>query len=165
MGGRKSSGMQLHNEEVPRFRARIANLTGQHMEQLQPLKISRYERGDRFGAHSDAMPSGPVGADQTDYYGDRERKTRGVKAVPHPGGNRFMTVFVYLSDVARGGRTRWRNLTYKPGFYDKPRVTNVEAQPVTSWDDEHAVSIKPKAGMAVVFFLFHTAGVRRGDRS
>ena len=109
MGKRKSSGMQLHNEEVPRFRARIANLTGQHMDQLQPLKISRYERGDRFGAHSDAMPKGSVGADRTDFYGDRERKTRGVKAVPHPGGNRFMTVFVYLSDVARGGRTRWRN--------------------------------------------------------
>ena len=152
IGKRKSSGVQLHVEEVPEFRARIANLTGQQLEQLQSLKISRYDPGDSFGPHSDASPHGGVGADPTDFYGDRKRKTLGQKAVPYPGGNRFMTVFVYLNDVENGGRTRWRKLTYDPSFYDDPTPTNVAARPLTEWDDLNAINIQPKAGQAVVFF-------------
>lgn len=141
---------------VPEFRARIANLTGQRLEQLQPTKLSRYDRGDSFAPHSDAVPGGGgLGADRTDFYGDRARKDFGQKVVPYPGGNRFMTVFVYLNDVERGGRTRWRKLTYKPSFYDSPTPTNVALQPATAWDWDdvsHTIDIKPKAGMAVVFF-------------
>jgi hypothetical protein len=152
IGKRKSSGAQLHPEEVPEFRARIANLTQQKLAQLQPLKISRYDPGDSFGPHSDAVPRGGVGTDPTDFYGDKDRKALGPKAVPYPGGNRFMTVFVYLNDVEDGGRTRWRKLTYKPSFYENPTPTNVAIRPVSSWDDVTAINIQPKAGMAVVFF-------------
>ena len=54
-GQRTSSGCVLRNDEVPSLRERFAALAGVPLSQLQPLKVSRYRKGDRFDIHTDAI--------------------------------------------------------------------------------------------------------------
>jgi hypothetical protein len=155
---RRSSGCLLHTEEVPTFRERVAALTAQDTSQLQPLKISRYRAGDFFGPHTDAMSSGPgkLRENPHDAGGDLHRAKLGVTAAPYPGGNRFMTMFVYLNDVEHGGRTRWRWVHEDSSFYDHPGPIDLTEIPWSRPDDETGVCIAPEAGMAVLHFASTT---------
>ena len=108
--------------------------------------------------HSDCDTPGTMGSDKTDFFNDRLRQTEGTGTrCPYPRANRHMTVFVYLNDVAKGGRTRWRWVHEDPSFYSRPGPTDATRIPWVAPDDEKGVLIKPEAGMAVVHFVSTTA--------
>ena len=79
-GSRTSSGCTLRDEEVGGLRQRMAALVGVTEEQMQPLKVSRYERGQRFDIHTDAWRGDLRGrpADPADWWADRQRMRWGV---------------------------------------------------------------------------------------
>lgn len=89
---RTSTGCVLHREEVAGLRRRIARLALVDETQLQPLKVSRYESGQRFAEHCDAVDGNGAVDDENDYYADGPRAARGTRGCPHPGANRFVTV-------------------------------------------------------------------------
>merc|ERR1711964_609059 len=86
---RTSTGCCLHNEEIPRFRDRIAQMTRTQVSQAQCTKVSRYSAGQFFVAHSDATPGlgTEFGASSTDYFGDLTRLRKGCEDCEYPGGN------------------------------------------------------------------------------
>jgi len=156
-GSRTSSGCTLRNEEVCGLRQRMAALTGVTEEQMQPLKVSRYERGQRFDIHTDAWRGDLRGrpADPADWWADRQRMRWGVPGARIPGVNRIATVFVYLNTVLRGGRTRWRWLDYQgrgraAAWYEAPRPGSGRTDIARGSGPE--VSIAPEEGLAVVHF-------------
>ena len=161
---RKSTGCVLHNEEVPRLLERMAQLVRVPQSHMQALKISRYDKGDSFGKHSDSISGGnqALGTDPEDFWNDTKRATEGCGAFcPHANAVEFITIFVYLNDVESGGRTRWRYTKDDPSFYEAPGPFNVtkipwqHPQPDTipgAGVDENGVHIAPEAGMAVVHF-------------
>ena len=146
---RTSTGCVARRDELPALRRRVARLCAVKEAQLQPLKLSRYEAGQRFAEHCDAITgAGPVD-DESDYYADAARTERGTRGVPFRGANRFITLFVYLNDVssAGGGRTRFRWAGSVPGFYDEPAPSGMG---VTRLATEHEqLAIQPERGLAV----------------
>merc|ERR1711865_130428 len=125
---RTSSGVVCENEEVPGFHQRITELTNQKEGQLQHLKISRYEESDEFTLHTDAVVPHKEKCNYGDMFADSLQRTEGnmhCKATH----NRFMTVFVYLNDVDRGGSTAFPQIGIhygldKASFYDSPGPFN-----------------------------------------
>ena len=109
-GARTSAGCTFQNDEVSQLRQRIADLTNLPEDHMQPLKVSRYQAGQRFDIHTDAWRGDLRGRrpPPSDFWADRARAKRGVPGAAIPGVNRIVTVFVYLNTVLRGGRTRWR---------------------------------------------------------
>lgn len=74
------------------------------------------------------------------------------------GQNRFITCFVYLNTVKRGGATCWTHIGCHKGkngtsFYDEPAPLNTLAESF-SWkaDQYKTVAVQPKRGLAVVHF-------------
>ena len=124
---------------------------------MQPLKISRYERGQHFAEHCDAVDGNGSVDDETDYYCDRARAACGTRGCPHPGANRLMTIFAYLNDVpeGKGGRTRFRWVDSLPGFYDSPHPSGHRCTLLA--DEGQQVAIRPEAGLAVLHFPSTTA--------
>ena len=130
-GERTSTGCVVRNDEVPTLRARFAALAGVHQSQLQPLKLSRYGRDERFDMHTDAIRGDLRGEAPSpdDWWADGPRGKHGVPGAPFTGCNRILTIFVYLRSVARGGRTRWRWTEHDEAvggsvgssWYDAPR--------------------------------------------
>ena len=159
-GQRTSSGCVLRNEEVPTLRERFARLAGVALSQLQPLKISRYAPGERFDAHTDAIRGDSRGAPPRadDYWDDLGRGWHGVVGAPISGCNRILTLFVYLNDVARGGRTRWRwtehdavgGGTHHLSFYQTPGPGHGRTDLRNGSGPE--VAVVPKEGLGVLHF-------------
>jgi hypothetical protein len=149
---RTSTGCCLHRAEVPGFRSRVARLARVPESHLQPLKISRYERGQAFAEHCDAVDGAGDVDDEHDYYADWPRVSRGTRGCPQPGANRFCTVFVYLNEVAVGGGgcTRFAWTDSCPAFYERPHPSGHRCTRLA--DEEHQLSIRPERGMAVVHF-------------
>jgi hypothetical protein len=152
---RKSKGCILWPEETPRFHDRVSKLCQVELTQQQPLKISRYDQGDKFGKHLDALSPKAGGTPEHDRRNDAIRLQHGLAECPYPGANRHITCFVYLNDVTSGGRTRWRWKHRWPEFYDKPGP--VTAQPDNACHDEEGTHIAPEAGLAVIHFPATTA--------
>eukprot|EP01043_Picozoa_sp_COSAG02_P029539 COSAG02_NODE_1842_length_10700_cov_148.785869_3_plen_606_part_00 len=148
---RNSKGCILHNEEIPRLRERFSKLALVDTSQLQPLKVSRYDKGDQFGKHVDAITVSECQTDE-DWFGDLGRAKSGLHECPFPGGNRFMTSFVYLNDVEHGGHTDFHWTNSMPSFYDNPRPRSRLEFPPLKPAPELGISIKPEEGMAVLFF-------------
>ena len=159
-GKRTSSGCVMRDDEVPTIRKRFADLAGVALSQLQPLKVSRYVAGQRFDIHTDAWRGdlrGQPAADD-DYWADRQRAEHGVPGAPIRGVNRMLTIFVYLSDVTRGGRTRWRwtdhdralGGTLGGSFYDAPTPGSGRTDVKAGSGDE--VAVQPEMGLGVLHF-------------
>ena len=89
---RTSSDVRLHYDEVADIQDRFSQLLSMPVSHFEPLKVSRYERGQFFKYHHDCIPFGC--ADGCDYC-------------PTLYSNRVVTLFVYLRDVAEGGATHF----------------------------------------------------------
>lgn len=140
----------MRPEEVAGLRERFAALASVDVDTLQPLKISRYDEGQHFAQHCDAVDGAGQVDEESDYYADAARVSRGTRSCPFPGANRFITVFCYLNSVARGGRTRWRWIGSVPDFYTTPGPAPMCCTALAAVPDQ--VSIRPERGMAVIHF-------------
>ena len=78
----QSVGCVARRDEVPALRRRLARLARVSEAQLQPLKISRYDRGQRFAEHCDAIDGNGLVDEQSDYYADGPRVARGARRWP-----------------------------------------------------------------------------------
>ena len=110
-GARTSAGCTFQNGEVSQLRQRIADLTNLPEEHMQPLKVSRYQAGQRFDIHTDAWRGDLRGRrpPPSDFWADRARAKRGVPGAAIPGVNRIVTVFVVTgrhSNLRRNPPTR-----------------------------------------------------------
>lgn len=125
---RTSACVCCEDDEVPAIRARLGVLTNASPAMLQPTKVSRYGAGDRFDLHTDAW-SGDDPSDG-DWFDDAGVAEDGSWPTNYaPGHNVACTVFVYLNDVAAGGRTVFPCAGLHRGFYDAPGPFRVDAYP------------------------------------
>jgi prolyl 4-hydroxylase len=89
---RTSSGTYFkrgENELLQRIERRISELVDCPLEQGEPIQVLHYEPGGEYKPHYDYFdPAHP-----------------GNQEVLAQGGQRFATLIMYLSDVARGGST------------------------------------------------------------
>ncbi len=106
---RTSSTCYLAREDLPRYLSKVSLLTGKPIEHCELPQVGRYFPSQQYLQHFDAF-------DLSNEDGVRFASN---------GGQRTVTVLVYLNDVERGGHTSFPNL-------------NLE--------------VKPKRGMALVFF-------------
>ncbi|CAJ1953963.1 unnamed protein product [Cylindrotheca closterium] len=113
---RTSSTCYLAREDVPDLMRKVAVLTGKPIEHCELPQVGRYLRHQQYYQHFDAF-----NLDEED--GQRFATN---------GGQRTITVLIYLNDVPQGGCTAF------------PRM-NIEVQ--------------PKQGMALVFFPATIYGV------
>ena len=95
------------------------NLAKIQIQQYEEPQIVRYRMGEQFAWHYDAIPKALV---------DK----------PGGGGQRIMTVLVYLNDVETGGATCFKELN---------------------------LQIKPKKGKALVFFPSFVSNMTSDDRT
>mmetsp|Transcript_11733 Transcript_11733/g.24675 ORF Transcript_11733/g.24675 Transcript_11733/m.24675 type:complete len:707 (+) Transcript_11733:290-2410(+) len=106
---RTSSTCYLAREDLPEYLRKVSLLTGKPPEHCELPQVGRYYPSQQYLQHFDAF-------DLSNEDGRRFASN---------GGQRTITVLVYLNDVARGGATHFPNL-------------NMEVQ--------------PRQGMALVFF-------------
>ncbi|KAL7551974.1 hypothetical protein ACHAWF_015190 [Thalassiosira exigua] len=106
---RTSSTCYLAREDLPEYLRKVSLLTGKPAEHCELPQVGRYFPSQQYLQHFDAF----------DLSNDDGRR------FASNGGQRTVTVLVYLNDVARGGSTAFPNL-------------NVE--------------VRPRRGMALVFF-------------
>lgn len=106
---RTSSTCYLAREDLPDYLRKVSLLTGKPVEHCELPQVGRYEPTQQYLQHFDAF-------DLSNEDGIRFAAN---------GGQRTVTVLVYLNDVSEGGHTAFPAL-------------NLE--------------IKPKRGMALVFF-------------
>ena len=83
---RTSTTWFLRYQAVPNLIAAVSALLGAPLEHFEEPQLVRYQAGQMFSWHYDALP--PF----------------------HPGGQRAATCLVYLNDVDDGGRTAFRDL-------------------------------------------------------
>ena len=99
--------------------------------------------------HTDAVPAGVPQNPDVDLYNDEARSVRGPECCPFPGGNRHLTVLVYLNDVQQGGRTCWRWCeSVGREWYRQPHPTGRVSHPLR--ESASPVEVSPREGMAVV---------------
>lgn len=106
---RTSSTCYLAREDLPEYLRKVSLLTGKPAEHCELPQVGRYMPSQQYLQHFDAF-------DLSNEDGRRFAAN---------GGQRTVTVLVYLNDVPRGGATAFPNL-------------NVE--------------VRPRRGMALVFF-------------
>jgi len=149
-GIRTSTTVLLRHTEVSHLRSRIAKLVNVSLDQFQPSKLSRYDPGQLFQEHTDHMP--PLRSFCA--------KTSEVLRTPLAFPNRHVTVWIYLNDVANGGRTNFSSMNERTFYSVKlPKTAANLGQPTGPSGGEHAwracaakISIAPVQGMAVVHF-------------
>jgi prolyl 4-hydroxylase len=106
---RTSSTCYLAREDLPEYLRKVGLLTGKPPEHCELPQVGRYLPGEQYLQHFDAF-------DLTNEDGRRFAAN---------GGQRTVTLLVYLNDITQGGATAFPNL-------------NIE--------------VRPRRGMAVVFF-------------
>jgi prolyl 4-hydroxylase len=106
---RTSSTCYLAREDLPDYLRKVSILTGKPIEHCELPQVGRYLPSQQYLQHLDAF-------DLSQEDGRRFAAN---------GGQRTVTVLVYLNDVSRGGATHFPTLN---------------------------LTIQPKQGMAVVFF-------------
>ena len=170
LGDRTSSSVIPRNDEVPGIRQRIASLANVSPQQMQPLKITRYDEGGVFKKHTDCT----VALDASGSYSPQQQ--------PDRFPNRFCTVLIYLNNCERGGRTGFRWRGQDPTFYAAlramraplwampatglrklaadtfsmaarvPQQQKEQAQSSSAAAERQELLITPRTGMAVVHF-------------
>jgi prolyl 4-hydroxylase len=102
---RKSKTKWLYKDDpvVYNIIKRIATLTGNNMDNAEPLQVVQYEPGGFYNDHHDSCCD------------DQEACTEFVQN----GGQRVLTVLIYLNDAFTGGATRFSTLNedIKPDKY------------------------------------------------
>ncbi|CAB9511280.1 prolyl 4-hydroxylase [Seminavis robusta] len=167
---RTSSGVVCTPEEVPSIQDKMMALTGvQDRNQLQYLKVSKYQPGQTFSKHTDAWPTegAPISrgwVHEEDFFGDERRRFVGcLPALEQPNHNTLLTCFVYLNDVEQGGCTCFPNIgihtgRYGSNFYTHPSPMDSRQRPDGSaWDwnyrnNPEPLRVAPQEGMAVLHF-------------
>jgi hypothetical protein len=147
-GERTSVSVLAHDDEVSGLRARISNLVRVSESQMQPLKLTRYDRGAVFKRHTDCSV-------WLQDMGDTDGN-------PARFPNRFCTVLLYLNDCHSGGSTCWRWRDSVPGFYSRAAsASNRLSAMLPHWlqlrdsaptAEREALCIAPRRGTAVVHF-------------
>jgi hypothetical protein len=173
---RTSTGVVCTREEVPTIQQKMMHLTAIHnVQQLQYLKVSKYEPGQTFSKHTDAWPTegAPISRgwiNAADFFGDERRRTVGcIPALEQPNHNTLLTCFVYLNTIhdenggGGGGCTVFPNIGIHTGqnnvnFYTQPSpMDSRRRQDGSAWDWEYRankselpVRVGPQEGMAVL---------------
>ena len=106
---RTSSTCYLDRHDVPDLMRKVSLLTGKPVEHCELPQVGRYYPSQQYLQHFDAF----------------DLSTEDGRRFAQNGGQRTITVLIYLNDVHRGGATRFPSL-------------NLDVQPVR--------------GMALVFF-------------
>lgn len=105
----------------------ITKVSKQHQEQAQVL---RYEHTQKYDAHHDFF--------NPKMY---QQSPDTLQSIHHGYKNRMITVFWYMSDVAKGGHTifpRAGGLPVPPSFKDCTK----------------GLKVAPKKGMTIVFYRY-----------
>jgi prolyl 4-hydroxylase len=95
---RTSSSGSLPKWSVPWLTERVTQLTGYPAAHMESVQVTRYRSGERYSRHVDAVDLAT--ADGRDWDAN--------------GGNRLVTVLVYMNDVASGGGTQFDTVTIVP---------------------------------------------------
>ncbi|GFR41472.1 hypothetical protein Agub_g2162 [Astrephomene gubernaculifera] len=127
---RTSTGMWFRKAEddvIARIEKRVAQVTMIPQENHEGLQVLHYRDGQKYGAHFD-------------YFHDS------MNANPEHGGQRVVTVLMYLSSVEEGGETV---------FPDADRKVSGEG-----WSEcaKQGLAVKPVRGDAVMFYSLKPDG-------
>ena len=106
---RTSSNCYLAREDLPEYLRKVSLLTGKPVEHCELPQVGRYFPSQQYMQHFDAF----------DLSNDDGRR------FASNGGQRTVTILVYLNDVERGGHTSFPALN---------------------------LDVKPQKGMALIFF-------------
>jgi prolyl 4-hydroxylase len=106
---RTSSTCYLAREDLPDYMRKVSMLTGKPIEHCELPQVGRYLPSQQYLQHFDAF----------------DTSTEDGRRFASNGGQRTITVLVYLNDVMRGGATRFPALN---------------------------LDVQPRQGMALVFF-------------
>ncbi|MDG2075209.1 MAG: 2OG-Fe(II) oxygenase [Arenicellales bacterium] len=98
---RTSTTCFLRQDEAPWLIEKAANLTNKPPTHMETPQVCHYEPGAYYHAHHD-------GVDMTGAVG---------KLWAANGGQRLVTLLIYINDVARGGKTLFNELN----LYSKPQ--------------------------------------------
>eukprot|EP00567_Pseudictyota_dubia_P000443 CAMPEP_0197467842 /NCGR_PEP_ID=MMETSP1175-20131217/65775_1 /TAXON_ID=1003142 /ORGANISM="Triceratium dubium, Strain CCMP147" /LENGTH=326 /DNA_ID=CAMNT_0043003925 /DNA_START=357 /DNA_END=1336 /DNA_ORIENTATION=+ len=134
---RTSSTCFLAREDLPEYIAKVSALTGKQPRQCELPQVGRYLQTQQYMPHFDAfdltgkqprqceLPQVGRYLQTQQYMPPFDLGTDDGRRVAEKGGQRTVTVLVYLNDVERGGQTSFPAL---------------------------GLDVQPKRGMAVVFF-------------
>ncbi|KAI9909852.1 hypothetical protein PsorP6_010622 [Peronosclerospora sorghi] len=107
---------------------RVADLTKVPIAHQEDLQVLRYEKTQKYDQHTDYFPA------------EQHRKSPHVlEMIDHGYKNRMITVFWYMSDVAKGGHTIF------------PRAGGAP-QPSTFTDCSRGLKVPPKKRKVIVFY-------------
>lgn len=97
---RTSSTCYLMREDVPDVMRKVSHLTGKPVEHFELPQVGRYQPSQQYLQHYDAFDLG----------------TEDGRRFAANGGQRIITVLIYLNDVYHGGATRFPmlNLEVQP---------------------------------------------------
>jgi len=149
--------------ELAWVRNRIADMTCVALEQLQATKLTRYDSDQFFRKHTDATAA-KLKEPWCSRLCNASVSTEELTGAAEPCflSDRLCTVFVYLNDVPRGGRTQFLDLKGRAGFDDLrahwlPKLGERLGKEVPSHSTDSVnimteLSVTPKSGMAVVHF-------------
>ncbi|CAI5485562.1 unnamed protein product [Closterium sp. Naga37s-1] len=126
---RTSNGCFIDKYKDPvirRIEERIGDWTFLPLANQEAMQVLQYQYGQKYGAH-------------WDYYDDKTAQ---------PGGPRYATVLMYLTDVVKGGETVF------PQSEEDPTVKD------DSWSDcgKQGIAVKPAKGSALLFFSMNPNG-------
>ncbi|CEG45839.1 proly 4-hydroxylase [Plasmopara halstedii] len=107
---------------------RVADLTKVPIEHQEDVQVLRYEKTQKYDHHTDYFPA-ELHKNSPDV----------LKSIDYGYRNRMITVFWYMSDVAKGGQTIF------PRFGGAPR-------PQTMKDCTKGLKVPPKKRNVIVFY-------------
>jgi hypothetical protein len=155
---------------ITKVRKRIAEMANVAVAQLDTTKITHYAHGQHFGPHVDTA-SKAYGIAKHDRWqqlvsmGLRTPEAREQFNAVFDGPtcvgicpDRFCSVFIYLNDVAQGGRTTFSkvqdgHVVREMGdAIDSLRGTTGPTHTPVAGGHQHPLRIEPRAGMACIHF-------------
>jgi prolyl 4-hydroxylase len=90
--GRTSTNCYFEQDDLPGLVQKVMSLTNKPLEHCEYPQVAKYEVGQQYGTHYDGFSSqmGPLGEKEMTF-----------------GGNRLVTVLIYLNNVREGGATHF----------------------------------------------------------